>query len=53
MHYQRICAYIGCKVIGSPVNAIRGARKDFVSEIAGVESPRMAVDAAQARLLGK
>jgi len=35
------------------VNAVRGARKELVSETAGVESPRMALDAAQARLLGK
>jgi len=31
----------------------RGARKELVSEIAGVASPRMALDAGQARLLGE
>jgi len=35
------------------VNSVKGARKELVREIAGVESPRMALDAAQARLLGK
>ena len=35
------------------MNAVRGACKELVSEITGVESPRMALDAAQARLLGK
>ena len=35
------------------VNLVKGARKELVSEIAGVESPRTVLDAAQARLLGK
>jgi len=35
------------------VNLVKGARKELVREIAGVESPRIALDAAQARLLGK
>jgi len=35
------------------VSAVRGVRKELVSEIAGVGSPKMAIDAAQARLLGK
>jgi len=34
-------------------SATRGSRKELVSEIAGVESPRMTLDAAQARLMGK
>ena len=35
------------------VNSVKEARKELVREIAGVESPRMALDVAQARLLGK
>ena len=35
------------------VNATNGSKKELVSQIAGVESPRMALDAAQARLMGK
>jgi len=35
------------------VNSVKGACKELVREIAGVESPKMALDAAQARLLGK
>ena len=35
------------------VNSVKGARKGLVSEITGVENPRMALDAAQARLLRK
>jgi len=35
------------------VNATHGSKKELVSQIAGVESPRMALDAAQARLMGK
>jgi len=42
-----------CQALSKCVNAVRGACKELVSEIAGVESPRMALDAAQARLLGK
>jgi len=42
-----------CQALSKCVNAARGARKELVSEIAGVESPRMALDAAQAKLLGK
>jgi len=34
-------------------NATYGSRKGLVSQIAGVESPRMALDAPQARLMGK
>jgi len=33
--------------------ATRGSRKELVSQIAGVESPSMAMDAAQSRLMGK
>jgi len=35
------------------VNATHGSKIELVSQIAGVESPRMALDAAQARLMGK
>jgi len=42
-----------CQGLSKCVNAVRGARRELVSEIAGVENPRMALDAAQARLLGK
>ena len=42
-----------CQGLSKCVDAVRGARKELLSEIAGVESPRMALDAAQARLLGK
>jgi len=42
-----------CQALSKCVNAVRGARKELVSVIAGVESPRMTLDAAQARLLGK
>ena len=35
------------------VNATYGSRRELVSQIAGVESPRMALDAAQARVMGK
>jgi len=35
------------------VNSVKGARKELVREIAGVESPKIALDAAQAQLLGK
>ena len=33
--------------------AVKGARREVVSQIAGVESPRMVMDAAQARLMAK
>jgi len=39
-----------CQALSKCVNAVRGARK---GEIAGVESPRMALDAAHAQLLAK
>jgi len=42
-----------CQALSKCINAVRGARKELVSEIAGVESPRMALDATQARLLGE
>jgi len=42
-----------CQAPSKCVHAVRGARKELVSEIAGVESPRVALDVAQARLLGK
>ena len=32
--------------------ATRGSRIDLVSQIAGVESPKMAIEAAQSRLMG-
>jgi len=35
------------------VNMTPGSAIELVSQIAGVESPRMALDAAQARLMGK
>jgi len=35
------------------INVTHGSRKELVSEIEGVKSPRMVLDAAQARLLGK
>jgi len=35
------------------VNATHGSKAELVSQIAGVESPRMALDAAQPRLMGK
>jgi len=35
------------------INSVKGARKELVREIAGVESSKMALDAAQAGLLGK
>ena len=35
------------------VNVTQGSKRDLVSQIAGVESPRMALDAAQARVMGK
>jgi len=35
------------------ISSVKGARKELVREIAGVESPRTALDAAQAQLLGK
>jgi len=35
------------------VNATHGSRRELVSQIAGVKSPRMALDAAQARMIGK
>jgi len=35
------------------VNATHGSRRELVSQIAGVESPRMALDAAQARVMAK
>jgi len=35
------------------VNATHGSKIELISQIAGVESPRMALDAAQARLMGK
>jgi len=38
-----------CQALSKCVNAVRGARKELVSEIAGVEGPRMALDAAQAQ----
>jgi len=44
LQYQALTKY---------VNLVKGARKELVREIAGVESPKMALDAAQARLLGK
>jgi len=39
-----------CQALSKCVSAVRGVRKELVSEIAGVESPRMALEA---RLLGK
>ena len=39
--------------LGKCVSAVRGARKELVSGIAGVENPRMAVDAAQDRMMAK
>jgi len=42
-----------CQALSKCVNAVRGACKELVSGIAGVESPRMALDATQAKLLGK
>jgi len=35
------------------VNSVKGARKELIREITRVESPTMALEAAQARLLGK
>jgi len=35
------------------VNATNGSKIELVSQIAGVESPKVALDAAQARLMGK
>jgi len=35
------------------VNVIHGSKIELVSQIAGVESPRMVLDAVQARLMGK
>jgi len=35
------------------VSAIKGARKELVSEIAGVESPKTALDAAQPDCWGR
>jgi len=35
------------------VNTTHGSKTELVSQIAGVESPRKALDAAQARLMGK
>ena len=35
------------------VNSVKGARKELIREIAGMESLKMALDEAQARLLGK
>jgi len=42
-----------CQALSKCVNAVRAACKELVSEVMEVESPRMALDAAQARLLGK
>jgi len=44
LQYQALTKY---------VNSVKGARKELVREIAGVESLKMALDTAQARLLGK
>jgi len=44
LQYQALTKY---------VNSVKGARKELVREIAAVESPRMALYAAQAHLLGK
>ena len=38
--------FLQCQVLFKCVNAVGGARKELVSEIAGIESPRMALDAA-------
>ena len=35
------------------VNLTHGSKRELVSQIAGVESPRMVLDAAQARMMGK
>ena len=35
------------------VNSVKGVRKELVRVIAGVESPKIALDVAQARLLGR
>lgn len=35
------------------VNAVQGSRRELVSQIAGVESPKMVLDAVQARLAAK
>ena len=35
------------------VNAMHGSRRELVSQIAEVESPRMALDTVQARVMGK
>jgi len=35
------------------INSVKGACKELVREIAGVESPKIALDVAQARLLEK
>ena len=42
-----------CQALSKCVNTVRGTRKELVSGIAGVGGPRIALDAAQARLLGK
>jgi len=44
LQYQALTKY---------VNSVKGACKELVREITGVESPRMVLDIAQARLLGK
>ena len=41
------------QVLTKCVSSVKGAHKELVREIMGVESPRMVLDAAQARLLGK
>jgi len=33
------------------VNTMHGSRKELLSQVTGVESPRMALDTAQARLI--
>ena len=35
------------------VNMIHGSKRELISQTAGVEPPRMALDTAQARLMGK
>jgi len=44
LQYQALSKYI---------NSIKGEHKKLIREIAGVESPKMAQDAAQAWLFGK
>ena len=41
------------RALNKCVNATHGSRRKLVSQIAGVESPRMALDTAQARVMGK